>query len=107
MTCVYALSDPTTGAVCYVGKSNDPQMRLRAHCAEARRYSGSHRAAWIRSLLLAEKRPALVILERCLDFAEAERRWIAHFRSRGCQLTNATDGGDGGGTILLPVRARN
>lgn len=34
MWSIYALSDPRTGEVRYVGKANDPKGRLRGHLGE-------------------------------------------------------------------------
>lgn len=103
MAAIYGLCDPVSGELRYIGKANDPQKRLKSHMRDCR-----HRATpvycWIRSL---DERPALVVLEAdCLDWKEAERRWIAKARAEGVRLLNLADGGDEPG-CSLEVRRRN
>ncbi|MGH9024078.1 MAG: NUMOD3 domain-containing DNA-binding protein, partial [Acidimicrobiia bacterium] len=55
--------------------------------------------------------PEIEVLEeydRPEDLPEAERFWIAYYRSLGCRLTNLTNGGDGasGRTLTSDARAR-
>src|SRR5438874_480843 len=45
---IYALVDPVTRFVRYVGKSEEPQERTTVHCNDKSR---THRANWIRSIL--------------------------------------------------------
>lgn len=91
---IYALLDPNTKQIRYVGKSNNPRGRLSDHISEAKNIR-THRHNWIKSLYPLE--PELKILEECLEsnWAERERWWIAHFKSKGHPLTNSTDGGEG------------
>jgi len=35
--CIYALTDPSTGEVRYIGKANDPSARLKSHLMDSRR----------------------------------------------------------------------
>lgn len=92
---IYALKDPRTDAVRYVGWAFDPTRRLANHIKDARK-SQTYKARWIRQLLALEMQPVCVVMEiGAGDWATAERRWIAHFRAQGAALTNATDGGDG------------
>ena len=94
MTTIYGLTDPATGEVRYIGKSNNPEKRLKNHLRDRRK---SHRVSWLKSLTRSGLRPGLVILEKVddADWQEAERRWIKHFQEQGADLTNSTDGGDG------------
>ncbi len=90
---VYALRDPFTGHVRYVGWSIAPLARLRRHMKEAR-CGTTHKCRWLASL--PGVWPLLHILESGFgDPAEPEIRWIAEMRKRGYDLTNATAGGDG------------
>lgn len=93
---VYALRDPRTGAIRYVGKTVViPRDRFLRHVRDALSYGvDTHVARWIRTL---DTEPVFSILEQCSieDVAEAECRWIAKAREEGCRLTNLTDGGDG------------
>lgn len=103
---IYALTDPETGAIRYIGKSIRPYQRLTNHCNEQAR---CHRTNWIRSLRSRGLRPALVILETLppgADWQSAERRWIAHGREQGWPLTNSTSGGDGVPDLSPESRAR-
>lgn len=93
MTKIYGLTDPRTGDVRYIGKSDDPSHRLRSHLADKSR---CHRVHWLNSLRELGIRPGIVILEVIADdWQEAERRWIAQYRADGFDLVNDTDGGDG------------
>ena len=93
---IYALIDPRYETVRYVGWTMNPARRLRAHCASAER-TQSHKGHWLRSLLAAGLRPTMSIVEdgEGDGWQIAERKWIAHYRSAGARLTNATNGGDG------------
>lgn len=96
---IYTLSDPRTGDVRYVGKTNNPRKRLHVHmqCARQRRGRRDYRANWVASLITAGVQPVMDVIETCAleEWATRERFWIAEFKSRGCQLTNANDGGAG------------
>lgn len=96
MSAIYALTDPVTGEIRYVGKTGrTPRERLLDHVRQARQ--GVHRqrrlCCWIRSLTDA---PMVVVLESDPDdLDEAERRWIATLSEEGASLCNMTPGGDG------------
>lgn len=87
------------GLLRYVGKSNNPRKRQMSHLSEARRGAPGHHYNWLRSL---SKPPELELLARAPADAweDAERYWIALARDYGCALTNLTDGGDGGPSLL-------
>lgn len=88
--CVYALCEPETGGIRYIGKTNNAAHRLRGHCKPAHT-DRSARAVWIRALRVRGVRPSLIILESCSgDRAAraAERSWITTYRNDGCNLLN-------------------
>lgn len=88
---IYALTEPSTGEVRYVGKSVAPESRYKVHLRDR---TETHRGRWIRSILAAGERPGLLILETGTgDWVAAEVRWIAFYLSD--RLTNATPGGEG------------
>lgn len=81
---IYALTDPETGVVGYVGQSIDPKGRVASHLS---RSAARAVRAWVRSLA---GRPGLVILHRVgpdEDADEQERHYIEHFRQHG-QIVN-------------------
>lgn len=92
---IYALVDPRDDAVRYVGATTNPKKRYAEHMYENnRREIYKHR--WVTKLRADGLRPQMIILEENpIDWAEAERRWIAHYRAAGARLTNLTDGGEG------------
>ena len=91
---IYALTDPDTGEVRYIGKANSPKKRYLQHCSPGGDRGNTHRHTWLRSLAAKGKRPGVMILEACLtrDWREAEVEWIAS--GIGTRLTNGTPGGD-------------
>jgi hypothetical protein len=94
---VYALLDPTTHAVRYVGKTISPRHRLFGHLSEATSGHACDRCDWIRSLTAASLRPtfrSLVVVSET-DGPEMERRVIALYRTQGRPLINLGAGGDG------------
>lgn len=88
-TKIYALCDPNTSEVRYVGKTVLPiERRLLNHLWEAE-HKTTHKANWIRSI----GRPNVVLLEEVVgdDWQSRERYWIQQFDN----LTNASEGGEG------------
>ena len=102
MISIYVLKDPRTLEVRYVGKSKDPKSRLADHLCPSNLRGVCHRASWIRYLLARNLRPVLEVVETCSDFIWEAREvyWIKHYKELGARLTNTTDGGEGGVTVL-------
>lgn len=97
---IYTLHDPrASGVIRYVGKTQNIATRLAQHIKEAQRNKGhSYCQHWKRSLLKEGVLPVLTVIETGVGpgWDEAEKKWIAYFRSVvGSQLTNYTDGGEG------------
>lgn len=97
---IYALCEPDTGEVRYVGKTVEkPARRLVYHLNRAksdRRHLPS--ARWIFKRSCEGKRPIVRELEKVSendDWASREKYWIAYFRSAGADLLNLTEGGEG------------
>lgn len=94
MWSVYVLRCPDSGEVRYVGVSKAPEKRLARHMTEARA-GRTKRHNWVRSLDKANKHPVLEVIETDVeDWKSAERRWVSHYRSAGCNLVNGNDGGE-------------
>lgn len=93
---IYALSS-SDGAVRYVGVTKQSmRRRLSAHIYRARRGENTHKDRWIRALLAINELPIATTLEAGEGMWQAaERRWITQLRAQGCDLTNATLGGEG------------
>lgn len=91
---IYALTDPDTDEVRYVGKARDAKHRLASHYRDAR-HRKTKVYAWINSLASQSKTVGLRILEEVAesDWEQRERHWIAYYRTFG-QLTNLADGGN-------------
>jgi hypothetical protein len=94
---IYALNDPTTGQTRYIGVTKDPQQRLYDHLSRARKHK-SHKDCWIRKLLILHRSPILEVLDEIpsMEWKFWEREYIRLYRIIGFDLTNLTDGGDGG-----------
>lgn len=99
-TKIYALRDETR-YLRYVGKTSKPlEYRLFAHIREARSGTRNRRCNWIRSMLSRELIPSITLLTEIEgDGCAAEKAWIKFFRSKGVELVNGTEGGDGGATF--------
>jgi hypothetical protein len=99
-TFIYALCEPDTNKIRYVGKSNNPQERLKRHVGMYEP-NQTHKQNWVRSVLEQGKSPSLLVLEK-VDTTEWEGReiwWIEKCKKEGIQLTNIAKGGFGGGTL--------
>lgn len=101
---IYALVDPETEQVRYIGKSIRPEQRLQNHMNEV---SNCHRSHWLQSLKRRGLMPQMLILETvegAWPWQESERFWIKRGLQLGWPLTNNTSGGDG--VSGLPPEAR-
>lgn len=90
---IYALCDPGSGEIRYVGRTIDLPQRLRRHRKAVRAGSRTHVHNWMRSV----GAPLVGVLARApeADLNERERAWIASLRRGGARLCNGTDGGEG------------
>lgn len=98
MTFIYALKEPDTGEIRYIGKADVPDSRLFQHIREARNPKlRTHKDNWIRSLLIRMATPGLEILDEVAveNWPQWEVAWIEFFQESGSCLVNSTPGGDG------------
>ena len=95
---IYALTDPRTGQIRYIGKAKDPEKRYRQHIVESLAGVSYRKCIWIRSLLRDGEGPGLVVLQRVSElwWEHAERRWISSERAKGDHMVNYLDGGETG-----------
>ena len=98
---VYGLIDPRTNELRYIGKSTSGIERPSQHL-KPRIYNGSLRKTylynWVRSVVSAGFSPKIVVLEECEKkemLIDREIWHIDHWKKLGCNLTNATIGGEG------------
>jgi len=92
---IYLLIDPRTSEPRYVGKTIDPEQRLKDHCKEK---GTNHKNHWIASLLRNGLRPILEIVETIrnsddTDWQAREVYWMEYFFKVGAPLTNLDTGG--------------
>lgn len=91
---IYALCDPDTNEVRYIGQTARPDTRLYQHVATPHGPQDNSRHKWIDALVATGKTPNLVVLE-VVDQSQAsiaEQKWIAHGTSNGWKLTNRKPG---------------
>jgi hypothetical protein len=96
---IYALVDPNTEEVRYVGKTQASVVRrLSDHISGARRNKQDYKSRWIRTLLRRGQSPLLVTIDevRADHWEELEKFWIESYRQQGSPLTNAHEGGGSG-----------
>lgn len=94
---IYALRDPDSGDIFYVGKSLNPKTRYRSHFKSARLLSNRLLCERVRAMRENGATPLLTILQVSDDnsWRGVERSWIAFLRSKGVILENISPGGDG------------
>lgn len=106
-TFIYALCDPRTFEVRYIGKANNPYKRYCQHLIDNKK---SYKTNWIKQLLKEGFIPIQQILEECNrnEWEEKEINWIDFYKNKiGCNLTNITEGGEGKrGNVSLETRLK-
>lgn len=91
---IYALVDPTTKTVRYVGKTQkELSIRLLEHLEPARLKHHTYKNHWINSLLTSGLKPEIVLIKQVEgnDWQFWEQYYISIYEN----LTNSTKGGDG------------
>lgn len=101
-TFIYALKDPVTGLIRYIGKSDAPKKRLCRHLNGAKTGEKCHRSDWLRYLQSKNQKPLIEIVDEVpeSEWQSWEVAYIQFFKDSGCDLTNATPGGEAGPVML-------
>lgn len=94
---IYALRDPRTNAVFYVGCTRNLNTRIVSHRSQAKLGLGSNHAK--SAAFLDVMSHGLSVVVSCLEIVdseqqspeEREKHWIAHMLARGEPLTNIED----------------
>jgi len=100
-TFIYALADPRTREIRYIGKADKPKIRFDRHVDDAKaKREKCYKSNWIRSLLAKGLRPVLQIIDEVLrtEWQAAEAAYIQFYRDEGCPLVNVLSGGEGSGS---------
>jgi len=92
MTNIYALLDPLTNKIRYVGKANNINSRLYQHLRDNAR---THKVSWIKSL--NGIKPVLILLDEIEEdeWEFWEIYWISQCKTWGFDLVNHSNGGQG------------
>jgi hypothetical protein len=92
---IYALCDPKTKEIRYIGKTvSQLNIRLSQHITASKKGRKNHLHCWIRSL---SEKPIIIPIETVSyeQDGETEKRIIAEYRANGYDLVNESDGGEG------------
>jgi hypothetical protein len=90
---VYALGDPRTQQIRYIGIARDVYKRYAQHLNHP--HTNDRKNAWMAEIKQAGIVPALTILESNVEEAiihERERHWIHHYLTLNAPLTNIMHG---------------
>lgn len=105
MTFIYSLADPETGQIRYVGKSNQPEYRLKTHF---RRAEHSKKGRWVAGLAKRGLQPVMEILDEVPDaeWIFWEQHWIQVVEGWGFRLLNMDRGGLGNHRLTAEITAK-
>ena len=96
---IYALQDPITFELRYIGKSGSGLSRPKAHTLPSYlSKDDTHKGRWIKQLINNGFKPIIKVIQNLNNHSElvqAEIYWIQYFKDLGCPLTNSTKGGIG------------
>lgn len=96
-TFIYALCEPDTRKVRYIGKANNPSKRLGLHLSVSVKLD-THLGHWLSKLRESGTKPILSVLREVPEevWQEEEIGYIRQARELGMSLVNGNDGGIGG-----------
>lgn len=88
---IYALQNPETKQIRYVGKTGNIKNRFNSHLSSSQKLK-THLGSWIKSLINNNLIPEIIILEECDEnnWEEREKYWISQYSN----LVNIQKGGN-------------
>lgn len=96
MRYIYALLDPTTNQIKYIGQTNNIERRFNDHLSSSLNEKSdsynTYKARWIRKLLSNNIKPIIQIVEECENLEQSnlkERFHIEKLTNEGHKLTNS------------------
>ena len=91
---IYALCNPETDRVMYVGQSIDLDYRSRTHWTTI--HGNPRWGTWMAKLSRLGLEPKVLTLEQCsdADLNAAEKKWVRYFKGRGEAELNVSVGGE-------------
>jgi len=93
---IYALIDPISNEIRYIGKSMNPLKRLTQHLCQVKNNTKTHKRAWLKSLLDKGLKPNIKILEvTSKNNWEFVEKSLIKFYNNKITLLNLTPGGEG------------
>jgi hypothetical protein len=99
ITFIYVLSDSSAkGAkrIRYVGKTVRPlKARFVQHVWCAKAGAEGHVGRWLRKIGFKAEIRLIEAVPADKSWEKAEKKWIKYYKSKGCRLTNITEGGEG------------
>ena len=103
---IYALLDPVTRRVMYVGKAEDIERRFRQH-RDGNTFAGNvQKREWVVRLFHQDLKPECKVLQECesvADLDSAEKIWIHRYKAEGQAELNRS----GGGSTRASTRGSN
>lgn len=96
MRYIYALADPRTYQVRYIGQTSR-SLLVRHQEHSTIQHSKNHRSYWLNQLHFLNLKPLMLVIEECDEFewGSREQYWITYYQVLGCNLVNETAGGEG------------
>lgn len=87
---IYGLREPGNSMIEYVGKTNNPFVRLLGHIRDRNCCGSRRKVEWVRSLIENHCYPVMDIIEVCPE-SQIETReifWIKYYKSVNPDLKN-------------------
>lgn len=96
-TYIYALIDPKTKDIRYIGKADNIKVRYKGHLKKSSLRAHTHKNYWLKSLISSNLLPEIKIIATVKEVSWKywEIYYINYYKSIGCSLTNTAEGGEG------------